>query len=139
MSPSDVRSFTFSPTTEPTSSYPECKKRECRLPARGSPTHQRGPEPGDALAHGLAAIDGCNLGMAGGAGGHSRMHKAKSQAEQDAGKHDIDDAHCFLRNGVATFTALLTAAILARFGSAGCSARNSGALRHQYPEPRDQR
>src|SRR5437016_6091794 len=55
------------------------------------PAHQGwGPEPGDALAD-----DGVGLARAVGAGGAglSHLQEADDQAEQDTGKHDIDQAH----------------------------------------------
>ena len=68
------------------------------LLGRGAAAHQRGSEPGDALAHGLAAVAGNDLGIAGGTGaGQTGVQKAEGEAEQDAGKYDIDEAHGILR------------------------------------------
>jgi len=61
-----------------------------RLLARCHPAHQWGSQPGDALAHGLAAIVGGYLGVASASTRQARLQNAEGEPEQDTGKHDID-------------------------------------------------
>jgi hypothetical protein len=101
-------------------------------------THHRGSEPGDALAHGPAAVAGSHLGFTRGAGaGQTGVQKAESEAEQGAGEHDIDEAHGILqiRDFPAALAALFAAATVAQFGRIRCFAGNSPQESWQLGRP----
>ena len=107
---------------------------------RGAAAHQGGSEPGDALAHGPAAIVGGQLGLAGGAGaGQARVDKAEGQAEEGTGEHDIDEAHGILRiwDFQAALAALFAAATVAQFARARCFAGNNPLEFRQSAWPRE--